>query len=28
MSVKHVSAGNFDEEVMKASGPVLVDFWA
>ena len=28
MSVKHVSASNFDEEVMKASGPVLVDFWA
>jgi thioredoxin 1 len=28
MSVKHVSASSFDEEVMQASGPVLVDFWA
>ena len=23
-----VNDGNFDEEVMKAGGPVLVDFWA
>ncbi|MBM3379135.1 MAG: thioredoxin TrxA [Betaproteobacteria bacterium] len=28
MSVKHVSSVDFDQEVMQASGPVLVDFWA
>ena len=26
--VKAVSDANFDEEVLKAEGPVLVDFWA
>ena len=26
--LKHVTDANFDEEVLKASGPVLVDFWA
>jgi thioredoxin 1 len=28
MSVKHVSSSSFDEDVMKAEGHVLVDFWA
>ncbi len=31
MASEHVvtiSAGNFDQEVLKATGPVLVDFWA
>jgi len=28
MSVKHVSSADFDQQVMQASGPVLVDFWA
>jgi thioredoxin 1 len=28
MSVKHVSTADFDQQVMQASGPVLVDFWA
>ena len=27
-NLKHVTDANFDEEVLKASGPVLVDFWA
>ena len=26
--VKAVSDANFDDEVLKAEGPVLVDFWA
>jgi thioredoxin 1 len=26
--LKHVTDANFDEEVLKAAGPVLVDFWA
>jgi thioredoxin 1 len=26
--LKHVTDANFEEEVLKASGPVLVDFWA
>jgi thioredoxin 1 len=26
--LKHVTDANFDDEVLKASGPVLVDFWA
>ena len=25
--LKHVTDANFEEEVLKASGPVLVDFW-
>jgi len=28
MSVKHVSSVDFDQHVMQASEPVLVDFWA
>ena len=28
MSVVTVTAGNFDQEVLQASQPVLVDFWA
>jgi thioredoxin 1 len=28
MSVKHVSTADFDQQVMQASEPVLVDFWA
>ena len=28
MSSKHVSDTAFEDEVLKASGPVLVDFWA
>jgi len=28
MSVKHVNSADFDQQVMQASGPVLVDFWA
>ena len=27
-AIVHVSDGSFEEEVMKANGPVLVDFWA
>jgi thioredoxin 1 len=27
-NLKHVTDANFEEEVLKASGPVLVDFWA
>ncbi len=27
-TVVNVTDANFDEEVLKASGPVLVDFWA
>lgn len=26
--VIHLSSADFDEQVLKASGPVLVDFWA
>ena len=26
--LKHVTDANFEDEVLKASGPVLVDFWA
>ena len=26
--IVHVTDSNFDDEVLKASGPVLVDFWA
>ncbi|MDO9158342.1 MAG: thioredoxin TrxA [Burkholderiaceae bacterium] len=26
--IKHVSDSSFDSDVLKASGPVLVDFWA
>ena len=28
MSVAHVTDGEFEEKVLKAKGPVLVDFWA
>lgn len=28
MSVNKVSDANFDAEVLKATGPVVVDFWA
>lgn len=28
MSVTHVTDADFDEKVLKAPGPVLVDFWA
>lgn len=26
--LKHVTDANFEDEVLKATGPVLVDFWA
>jgi len=26
--IKHVSDASFEQDVLKASGPVLVDFWA
>jgi len=28
MAVTHVTDAEFDEKVLKAEGPVLVDFWA
>ena len=28
MSIVHVSDAEFDQKVLKADGPVLVDFWA
>ncbi|MGD9538251.1 MAG: thioredoxin TrxA [Alphaproteobacteria bacterium] len=28
MSIVHVSDAEFDQKVLKANGPVLVDFWA
>lgn len=28
MSTKHIGDGNFEHEVLKSSGYVLVDFWA
>ncbi len=28
MTAKHVSDDQFESEVLKASGPILVDFWA
>ena len=28
MSVTHVTDGEFEEKVLNAEGPVLVDFWA
>ncbi|MFQ5783197.1 MAG: thioredoxin TrxA [Alphaproteobacteria bacterium] len=28
MSISHVSDDTFEHEVLQASGPVLVDFWA
>ena len=28
MSISHVSAASFDADVLQASSPVLVDFWA
>ncbi|TAE32439.1 MAG: thioredoxin TrxA [Alphaproteobacteria bacterium] len=28
MSVKHVSDNSFQQDVLKADGPILVDFWA
>jgi len=27
-SISHVTDASFEQEVLKASGPVLVDFWA
>ena len=27
-NIVHISDGSFDEDVLKAEGPVLVDFWA
>jgi len=27
-SINHVTDASFEQEVLKASGPVLVDFWA
>ncbi len=27
-SINHVTDSSFDQEVLKAQGPVLVDFWA
>ncbi len=28
MATQHIDDANFDQDVLKASGPVLVDFWA
>lgn len=28
MATKHISDDDFENQVLKASGPVLVDFWA
>jgi thioredoxin 1 len=28
MSIKHVSDGNFEQDVLKSDVPVLLDFWA
>ncbi len=28
MATQHIDDANFDSDVLKASGPVLVDFWA
>jgi thioredoxin 1 len=28
MSIKHVTDSSFEADVLKAEGPVLVDFWA
>ena len=28
MSISHVTDASFEEDVLKAEGPVLVDFWA
>ncbi|GAA4416665.1 thioredoxin TrxA [Quisquiliibacterium transsilvanicum] len=28
MSIKHVSDASFDQDVLKAEAPVLVDYWA
>ena len=28
MATQHIDDANFDRDVLKASGPVLVDFWA
>jgi thioredoxin 1 len=28
MSIVHITADNFDSEVLKSTTPVLVDFWA
>lgn len=28
MATKHISDASFDADVLKSSGPVLVDFWA
>ena len=27
-NIVHISDGSFDQDVLKAEGPVLVDFWA
>ena len=28
MAIKHVSDSSFEDDVLRASGPVLVDYWA
>ena len=28
MSIRHVTDDSFEQDVLKASGPVVVDFWA
>jgi len=27
-NIKHITDGSFDQDVLKAEGPVLVDYWA
>lgn len=28
MSIKHITSENFESDVLKSDGPVLMDFWA